>query len=64
MQTIHFATYLAPNIYNTYAYIAHYVGKKTGRLTTLSVGQSFDQIAEGQVDVAFMCGLPYATMAE
>lgn len=64
MQTIHFATYLAPNIYDTYAYIAHYVGEKIGRPTTLIVGQSFDQIAGGQVDIAFMCGLPYATLAE
>ncbi|MGH2496694.1 MAG: PhnD/SsuA/transferrin family substrate-binding protein [Ktedonobacteraceae bacterium] len=64
MQTIRFATYLAPNIYDTYAYIARYVEEKTARPTTLSVGQSFDQIADGQVDVAFMCGLPYATMAE
>jgi phosphonate transport system substrate-binding protein len=64
MQTIRFATYLAPNIYDTYACIARYVGEKTGHPTTLTVGQSFDQIADGQVDVAFMCGLPYATLAE
>jgi len=64
MQTIRFATYLAPNIYDTYAWIARYVGEKTGQPTTLIVGQSFDQIADGQVDVAFMCGLPYATLAE
>jgi len=64
MQTIRFATYLAPNIYKTYPYIAHYVGEKIGRSTTLIVGQSFDQVAAGQVDVAFMCGLPYATLAE
>lgn len=61
---IHFATYLAPNIYDTYAYIARYVGEKIGQPTTLIVGRSFDQIADGQVDVAFMCGLPYATLAE
>jgi phosphonate transport system substrate-binding protein len=64
MQTIRFATYLAPNIYDTYAYIARYVGEKIGRPTTLTIGQSFDQIAAMQVDVAFMCGLPYATLAE
>jgi phosphonate transport system substrate-binding protein len=64
MQTIRFATYLAPNIYNTYAHIARYIEEKTGHPTTLTVGQSFDQIADGQVDVAFMCGLPYATLAE
>ena len=61
---IRFATYLAPNIYDTYACIAHYVGEKTGQPTTLTVGQSFDQIADGQIDIAFMCGLPYATLAE
>lgn len=64
MQTIRFATYLAPNIYDTYAYIADYVGEQIGRPTTLSVGQSFDQIARGQIDIAFMCGLPYATLSE
>jgi len=64
MQTMRFATYLAPNIYDTYAYIARYLGEKTGHPTTLTVGQSFDQIADGQVDIAFMCGLPYATLAE
>lgn len=64
MQTIHFATYLAPNIYDTYAYIARYVGEKIGRPASLIVGQSFDQVARGQVDIAFMCGLPYATLAE
>ncbi len=61
---IRFATYLSPNIYDTYAYIARYVGEKTGQPTTLTVGQSFDQIADGQVEIAFMCGLPYATLAE
>jgi phosphonate transport system substrate-binding protein len=40
------------------------VGERIGRPATLIVGQSFDQIAAGQVDVAFMCGLPYATLAE
>ena len=64
MQTIRFATYLAPNIYDTYAYIADYAGEQIGRPTTLSVGQSFDQIARGQIDIAFMCGLPYATLSE
>src|SRR5713101_1678057 len=64
MHTIRFATYLAPNIYETYAYIARYVEEKVGQPTTLAVGQSFNEIADGRVDVAFMCGLPYATMAE
>ena len=64
MQPIRFATYLAPNIYDTYACIARYIGETIGQPTTLIVGQSFNQIAQGQVDIAFMCGLPYATLAE
>lgn len=64
MQTIRFASYLAPNLYETYRYIAHYVGEKVGWPTTLTVGHSFSEFAEGQVDVAFICGLPYANMAE
>jgi len=31
--------------------------------TTLRVGQSFEEFAEGQIDVAFICGLPYVRMA-
>ncbi len=31
--------------------------------TTLRVGQSFDEFTEGQIDVAFICGLPYVRMA-
>lgn len=61
---IRFATYLAPSIYATYAYIARYVGEKIGQQTTLTVGQSFNELAEGQVDIAFMCGLPYVQMAD
>ena len=64
MQTIRFATYLAPNLYETYAYIAHHVGEKVGHTTTLAVGQSFNEFAEGQVEVGFICGLPYVKMAD
>ena len=61
---IRFATYLAPNIYETYAFIARYVGEKVGQPSTLIVGQSFNEFAEGKIDIGFMCGLPYARMAE
>ena len=60
---IRFATFLAPSLYPTYEYIACYVGEKVGRPTTLTVGQSFEEFAAGQVDVAFICGLPYVHLA-
>src|SRR5437867_7817993 len=61
---IRFATFLSPIMYSTYAHIARYVGERVGYQTTLRVGQSFDEFAEKQVDVAFICGLPYVRMAD
>lgn len=62
--TIRFATYLSPNLYATYEHIIRYVGVKIGRPTTLSVGQTFEEFATGQVDLAFICGLPYVHLAD
>src|SRR6266516_2055713 len=59
---IRFASFLSPILYGTYAHIARYVGEKIGFSTTLKVGQSFEEFADGQVDVAFICGLPYVRM--
>ncbi len=64
MDILRFATYLAPNIYETYAFIARYVGEKIGQPAKLTVGQSFDAFARGQVDVGFLCGLPYTQLAD
>ncbi len=64
VDTLRFATYLAPNIYETYAFIARYVGEKVGRPVTLNVGQSFDEFALGQVDIGFLCSLPYTRLAD
>ena len=60
---LRFATYLASSLYETYQYITHYVGAKMGQPTILAVGQTFNEFAEGQVDVGFICGLPYVQMA-
>jgi phosphonate transport system substrate-binding protein len=62
--SIRFASYLSPNIYPTYEHITRYVGEKVGRPTTLTVGQSFEEFAAGQVDVGFICGLPYIHLAD
>lgn len=60
--TIRFATFLSPILYATYEHIARYVGAKMGCPTSLSAGQSFEEFAEGHIDVAFICGLPYVRM--
>ena len=61
--TIRFATFLSPILYGTYEHIARYIGEKVDCPTTLRVGQSFEEFAEGQIDVAFICGLPYVRMS-
>jgi phosphonate transport system substrate-binding protein len=61
---IRFATFLAPNIYRTYEHVARYVGEKVGYPTRLTVGRSFEEFAAGQVDVGFICGLPYVHLAD
>jgi phosphonate transport system substrate-binding protein len=64
VNTLRFATYLAPNIYETYDFIARYAGEKIGRPAKLTVEQSFNAFACGQVDVGFLCGLPYTQLAD
>ncbi len=61
---IRFATFLAPNLYCTYEHIARYVGVKVGYPTRLSVGHSLEDFVAGQVDVGFICGLPYVRLVD
>ena len=58
-----FATYLAPSLHPLYAYLTAAVGASLERPTRLIVGSSFDQILDGEVDFAFLCGLPYIRLA-
>ena len=62
LQPIRFATFLAPNMLPVYQFIATYVAEKLNHPTELSMGSSFDQFAAGQVDVGFICGLPYVVL--
>ena len=60
---IRFASFLAPNMFDVYRFVAGYVGEKLGRQTELSVGRSFDEFAGGDADIGFLCGLPYVELA-
>jgi phosphonate transport system substrate-binding protein len=59
MRPLIFATFLAPNMFATYAFIARYVGEHLGIGTELIVGSSFDQFERGEPGIGFLCGLPY-----
>jgi phosphonate transport system substrate-binding protein len=57
-----FATYLAPCVRPLYAFVAHRVGEVLGCPTRLVTGESFQELRDGQVDFAFLCGLPYVRL--
>src|SRR5579884_1651624 len=59
---IRFATYLAPNMLPVYRAVVAYVGRRLGRRTELAVGESFAAFESGEVDVGFLCGLPYVAL--
>src|SRR6476661_7840072 len=62
-QPIKFASFLAPNVFPVYEFIAEYLGRQLGRPTELAVGTSYAGFAEGKADVGFICGLPYVLLA-
>jgi phosphonate transport system substrate-binding protein len=59
-----FATYLAPNLLPLYESIATGVAQRLGIPVRLELGRSFNQLLTGEIDVAFLCGLPYVRLAE
>src|ERR671937_2088953 len=57
-----FATFLAPSIRPAYQFIAQRVGDALGQPVELVTGESLEQLREGEVDFAFVCGLPYVRL--
>jgi phosphonate transport system substrate-binding protein len=54
-----FANFLAPNMTPVYADVAARVGQALGAPAQLIEGKRMEQLRDGSVDVAFLCGLPY-----
>lgn len=57
-RTLRFVTFLAPNMLGVYRFVARYVSKKLCCATELRIGSCYEQLAS-EVDVGFVCGLPY-----
>jgi phosphonate transport system substrate-binding protein len=57
-----FATFLAPNIRPVYEYVTSRVAQELRRPARLITGETFDQLRDGTVDFAFLCGLPYVRL--
>ena len=60
---LRFATFLSPLLYEVYEGISRYIGEQTGLPIRFAVGGSPEELGHGQVDVGFVCGLPYSLMA-
>jgi phosphonate transport system substrate-binding protein len=60
---LRFVTFLAPNLFPLYEFIACHAGRRLGLRTELAVGSSYAQLSTQAVDVAFVCGLPYVEMS-
>jgi phosphonate transport system substrate-binding protein len=54
---LRFVTFLAPHLFDFYAFVAHRVASRVGCRSEITVGTSYDELP--QADVAFVCGLPY-----
>jgi len=57
-----FATFLAPSIRPAYHFVASRVGDALRQPVRLVTGESLDQLRNGEVDFAFLCGLPYVKL--
>jgi phosphonate transport system substrate-binding protein len=60
---LRFVTFLAPNLFPLYQFIALHAGRRLGLPTELAVGSSYAELGSPDTDIAFVCGLPYVEMA-
>jgi len=63
-QTLTFANFLAPALFNTYQYISIFIEQHTGIATRLISATSPEDFVSGDVDGGFICGLAYTRLAE
>ncbi len=59
---LRFATFLAPNLLPVYRFITRRVAQRLNHPAELVVGSCYDQLRT-EVDLAFVCGLPYVELA-
>lgn len=61
-QPLRFTNFLAFNVNATYEAICAVIERELNIPTTFSEGQSFDQFFHDEVDVGYICGLPYSKL--
>jgi phosphonate transport system substrate-binding protein len=60
---LRFVTFLAPNMLPVYRFITRFVSDRLRLPAELQVGFSYTQLYD-EVDIGFICGLPYIQLAE
>lgn len=64
MKTLRIATFLAPNVYPVYRFMAEYIGQKLNYPTEIIYAKSHDEYFDIAADMSFICGLPYILFKE
>lgn len=57
-------TFLAPRLRPLYEHVSDSLGEALGRSAELVDGVEFAQLTDGELDAAFICGLPYVRMRD
>lgn len=57
--SIRLLTLLSPVLYETYEYIARYLGERLDLSTSLHTGYELTEFARGEAEIGFLCGLLY-----
>lgn len=60
-RSLRVATFLAPNMFGVYEFIANYLGTCLGVNIDFFVGTSYEQFRD-EADIGFICGLPYVLL--
>ena len=57
-------TFLAPRLRPLYEHVSDSLGEALGRSAELVDGAQFAQLTDGELDAAFICGLPYVRLRD
>ena len=58
--SLRLVTLLSPVLYETYEFIARYLGDQLGLETSLRAGSELAELTRGEAELAFLCGLHFA----
>src|SRR5262245_16985898 len=62
LRSFRFTTFLAPNLFDVYAFVVRRVGEALGLPAELTVGTDYEEVQDA--DAAFLCGLAYVELVD